>query len=66
MKDVILYFMAFLGCLLMFIGAIKMFHYSNEKNIKNNRKKNKSIYIKLAILGFIVFIISRIIHGRIL
>ncbi|MFC9598827.1 hypothetical protein ACFTQL_13090 [Peribacillus butanolivorans] len=62
MKELLLYLMAFLGLLIMFISFIKMLII----NMKNNQKKSKSKYIKLAILGVFVFVLSRILHGQLL
>jgi len=65
MKDALLYLIAFLGVLIMFISVINM-SIIDMKNKKNNQRKSKSKYFKLAILGFIVFVLSRILHGQLL
>lgn len=65
MEDLIFYLLAFLGVLLMFISVINML-IIEMKNRKSEQKKNKSKYVKLLIVGLIVFIVSRILHGQIL
>ncbi|NBI30167.1 hypothetical protein [Chengkuizengella marina] len=65
MKDLVFYSMAFIGVLIIFISVINMF-IIDMKNKQNNQKKSKSRHIKLAVFGFIVFVLSRILHGQIL
>jgi uncharacterized membrane protein len=57
--------MAFLGILIMFISVINMW-IIDTKNKKSNQKKSKSKYVKLLIVGGIVFILSRISEGLLL
>jgi uncharacterized membrane protein len=57
--------MAFLGILIMFISVISMW-IIDTKNKKSNQKKSKSKYVKLLIVGGIVFILSRILEGLLL
>ncbi|WP_199621394.1 hypothetical protein [Paenibacillus alkalitolerans] len=65
MKDFLLYLMAFLGILIMFISVINMW-IIDTKNKKSEQKKSKSKHVKLLILGLIVCVLSRILHGQIL
>ncbi|MDQ0862046.1 hypothetical protein [Bacillus sp. V2I10] len=65
MKDLVFYLMAFLGVLIMIISVINMF-IIDMKNKKNNQKKSKSKHVKLAVFGFIVYVLSRIVHGQFL
>jgi hypothetical protein len=57
--------MAFLGILIMFISVISMW-IIDTKNKKSDQKKSKSKYVKLLIVGGIVFILSRILEGLLL
>ncbi|MBO1511105.1 hypothetical protein [Metabacillus bambusae] len=65
MQGFLFYLLAFLGVLLMFISVINMW-IIDTKNKKSKEKKSKSKYIKLLIVGGIVFILSRILHGQLL
>ncbi len=65
MKDLLLYLMAFLGILVMIISVINMY-IIDMKNKKCYEKKSKSKQKKLMIIGLIVFILSRILHGQLL
>jgi len=60
MRDFLLYLMAFLGVLMMFISVIAM----SIKYMKHQKVKSK--HVKLITIGFIVFALSRILHGRLL
>jgi uncharacterized membrane protein len=65
MEDFLFYLLAFLGILLMFISVINMW-IIDTKNKKSEQKKSKSKHVKLLIVGLIIFILSRILHGQIL
>ncbi|PEZ71513.1 hypothetical protein CN380_26315 [Bacillus sp. AFS017274] len=65
MEDFLFYLLAFLGILLMFISVINMW-IIDTKNKKSEQKKSKSIHVKLLIVGLIIFILSRILHGQLL
>lgn len=65
MKDFLYYFMAFLGILIMFINVINMW-IIDTKNKTSKHKKSKSKHVKLLIVGLIVYILSRILHGQLL
>jgi uncharacterized membrane protein len=65
MEEFLYYLLAFLGVLLMFISVINMW-IIDTKNKKSEEKESKSKYIKLLIVGGIVFIFSRILQGQLL
>ncbi len=65
MKDFLYYFIAFLGILIMFISVINMW-IIDTKNKNSEHKKSKSKHVKLLIVGLIVYILSRILHGQLL
>jgi hypothetical protein len=65
MNDLVFYSMAFIGNFIIFISLINML-IINRINKKNNQKKSKSKHVKLLIVGLIVFILSRVLHGQIL
>jgi hypothetical protein len=65
MQVFLFYLLAFGGVFLMFISVINMWIIDRE-NKKSEEKKSKSIHIKLLIVGGIVFILSRILHGQLL
>lgn len=56
--------MAFVGILIMFLNLLKI-RLVNKENRNNSQKQNISKNVKLLILGFIVFVLSRIFHGHI-
>lgn len=65
MEDFLFYLLAFLGVLLMFISVINLWNI-DTKNKKSEQKKSKSKHVKLLIVGLIIFILSRILHGQLL
>ncbi|WP_409304958.1 hypothetical protein [Peribacillus sp. SCS-155] len=65
MEEFLFYLLAFLGVLLMLISVINMW-IIDTKNKKSEEKKSKSKYIKLLIVGGIVFIFSRVSQGQLL
>jgi uncharacterized membrane protein len=65
MEDFLFNLIAFLGILIMFISVINIW-IIDTKNKKSEQKKSKSKHVKLLIIGLIVFVLSRIIHGQFL
>ncbi|GED34461.1 hypothetical protein BCE02nite_56020 [Brevibacillus centrosporus] len=65
MEEFLFYLLSFLGILLMFISVINMW-IIDTKNKKSEQKKSKSKHVKLLIVGLIIFILSRILHGQLL
>ncbi len=64
MEAFLYYLLAFLGVLLMFISLINL-GIIDAKNKKSGEKKSKTKQIKLLIVGGIIFILSRVLHGQI-
>ncbi|MGM0878371.1 MAG: hypothetical protein ACQEWV_27630 [Bacillota bacterium] len=65
MEDFLFNLMAFLGILIMFISVINMW-IIDTKNKKSEQKKSKSKHVKSLVIGLIVFVLSRILHGQLL